>query len=295
MDVLRLKCFEVYVSAWGCGVHVFPVDYLDRKPLGDSGESISAIGVGTYGVRDEAKAVEALEYAINLGLNLIDTAEMYGSGRAEELVGEVARRVGRSSIFIVTKLYPYRFKSQGEAVKALRASLKRLNVSHVDLVLIHWPDEATPIEQQVKSLEALVDNGLARYMGVSNFTAEQLERALASTARHNIVANQVKYSVMDRRVEESLLPFCIKNKVTLMAYTPLERGGVASIKLLNDLALKYGKTPIQVALNFLIARPRVVAIPKTERRGRVEEFRGALNWRLSNQDIKLLEQLNVEF
>lgn len=268
---------------------MFPVDHLDRKPLGGSGEFISAIGVGTYGVVNEARAVEALEHAVNLGLNLIDTAEMYGSGRAEELVGEVAKRVGRSNVFIVTKLYPYRFKSQGEAIKALRASLRRLNVGYVDLVLIHWPDEATPIERQVKSLEALADNGLTRYIGVSNFTAEQLERALASTARHNIVANQVKYSVMDRSVEKSLLPFCIKNKVTLMAYTPLERGEVSRIKLLNELALKYGKTPIQIALNFLISRPYVVAIPKTERRERVEEFRGAFGWRLLKQDIEFLE------
>lgn len=271
---------------------MFPVDYLDRKPLGSTGEFIPAIGIGTYGIRNEAKAIEALEHAVELGLNLIDTAEMYGSGRAEELVGKVAKHVGRSRIFIVTKLYPHRFKSQMESVRALRASLRRLDVSYVDLVLIHWPDETIPIEQQVKSLEALVDGGLTRYIGVSNFTVEQLKKALTSTAKHDIVVNQVKYSVIDRDAEKALLPFCIKNKVTLMAYTPLERGKVVYVKCLNDLALKYNKTPAQIALNFLIARPYVVAIPKTERRERVEEFKGALGWRLLNHDIKLLEQLN---
>lgn len=271
---------------------MFPVDYLDKKPLGNTCETISAIGIGTYGIRDEAKAVEALKHAIEVGLDLIDTAEMYGSGRAEELVGMVARDMGRSRIFIVTKLYPHRFRNPEDSIRALKASLKRLGVSHVDLVLIHWPEEATPIERQVKSLEALVDNGLTRYIGVSNFTTEQLKKALTSTTKHDIVVNQVKYSVIDRSVEGELLPFCIANKVTLMAYTPLERGRVANMRPLKELALKYGKTPIQIALNFLITRPYVVAIPKTERRERVEEFRGALGWRLSGLDIQILEQLN---
>ena len=269
---------------------MFPVDYLDRKPLGNTGESISAIGIGTYGIRDEAKAIEALKHAVEVGLDLIDTAEMYGSGRAEELVGMVVRDMGRSRVFIVTKLYPHRFSNPEDSIRALKASLKRLGVNCVDLVLIHWPEEATPIERQVRSLEALVDSGLTRYMGVSNFTTEQLKKALISTTKHDIVVNQVKYSVVDRGVEGELLPFCIANKVTLMAYTPLERGRVADMRPLKELAFKYSKTPIQIALNFLIARPYVVAIPKTERRERVEEFKGALGWRLSYPDIQILEQ-----
>ncbi|MEM2369878.1 MAG: aldo/keto reductase [Candidatus Bathyarchaeia archaeon] len=270
---------------------MFPVDCLDRKPLGDAGEFISAIGIGTYGIRDYIKALDALKYAIELGLNLIDTAEMYDSGRAEELIGEVVKDVGRSSIFIVTKLYPHRFRSPEESIKAMRASLKRLNITYADLVLIHWPDVSTPIECQVRSLEALANNGLTRYIGESNFAAEQLRRAITPTTKHDIVVNQVKYSVIDRSVEGSLLAFCVENKVTLMAYTPLERGRVTHIEQLNEQAVKYNKTPIQIALNFLIARPHVVAIPKTERRERVEEFKGALGWRLSNQDIRLLEKL----
>lgn len=270
---------------------MFPIDYSDRKPLGRTGERISAIGIGTYGIRDEARAVEALRYAIEIGLNLVDTAEMYSSGRAEELVGRVIRDAGRSSVFVVTKLYPHRFRSPDESIGAMRASLRRLGVSYVDLVLIHWPDESAPIELQVRSLEALAEKGLARYIGVSNFNLEQLSIAVSSTAKHDITVNQVKYSVVDRSVEINLLPFCIENKVTLMAYTPLERGKVARIKCLNELALKYDRTPIQVALNFLVSRPYVVAIPKTERKERIEEFRGSLGWRLSEQDIKLLERL----
>lgn len=272
---------------------MFPIDYSDRKPLGGTGEFISAIGIGTYGIKDESRALDALRHAIELGINLIDTAEMYGSGRAEELVGKVAREVGRSSIFIVTKLYPHRFRSPEESIKAMRASLKRLNVTHVDLVLIHWPDAFTPIERQIRSLEALANNGLTRYIGVSNFTLDQLKKSLTSTAKYNIVVNQVKYSVIDRSVEEHLLPFCIENKVTLMAYTPLERGNVVYLKRLNEIAMKYSKTPVQIALNFLISRPYVVAIPKTEKRERVKEFRDSLGWRLSIQDIRFLEELKL--
>ncbi|MEM1515670.1 MAG: aldo/keto reductase [Candidatus Bathyarchaeia archaeon] len=271
---------------------MFPIDHLDRKPLGSTKELISAIGIGTYGIGNEHKAIETLKYAVEVGLDLVDTAEMYASGGAEKLIGEVLREVGRSRLFVVTKLYPYRFRSPEESIRALKTSLKRLGTSYVDLVLIHWPDTFTPIEQQIRSLETLADNGLSRYIGVSNFTAEQLKKALISTAKHDIVVNQVKYSVIDRCVEKDLLPFCIKSKVTIMAYTPLERGRVINIRRLNETALKYGKTPIQVALNFIISRPNVVAMPKTERKERIEEFKGALGWRLSDKDINLLEELN---
>lgn len=272
---------------------MFPINHLDRKPLGSTKESISAIGIGTYGIRSERRAIEALKYAAEVGLDLVDTAEMYSSGRAEELIGEVLREVGRSKLFVITKLYPHRFRSPEESIKALKASLRRLGTSHVDLVLIHWPDPSISIEQQIRSLEALADSGLSRYIGVSNFTAEQLKKALVSTSKHDIVVNQVKYSIIDRGVERDLLPLCIESKVTLVAYTPLERGRVVNITWLNEMALKYNKTPIQVALNFLISRPNVVAIPKTEKKERVEEFKGALGWRLSNQHIEILEESSL--
>ena len=168
--------------------------------MGRSGETVPAIGVGTYGIRDYRKAEEALVRAVELGLNMIDTAEMYGSGRAEVLVGRVARSVGRDRVFITTKHLPHHFSDEARALSAAKSSLRRLGVMYADLVLIHWPNAVIPIHRQVRALEAIAREGLARYVGVSNFEEGELEEALMSTARYDIVVNQVKYSVTSNRI-----------------------------------------------------------------------------------------------
>lgn len=271
----------------------FPVDYSDVKPLGRTGESIAAIGLGTWGIRNEENARKALIFAIEQGLNVVDTAEMYGQGRAEELVGKVARDVGRDTIFIVTKLYPHRFRSPETAVRAAESSLRRLGTSYVDLLLIHWPDDLASIRVQIKSLEAVAERGLTRYIGLSNFNAQQLAEAVSFTSKHDIVVDQVKYSVVDKTVERDLLKLCLNYGVTLMAYSPLERGAVLRVKPVREIATKYGKTPVQVALNFLISRPRVIAIPKSESVDHVAEIRGSLGWRLRPEDIETLEKYGL--
>ncbi len=269
----------------------FPIDYRDRKPLGRSGEYISAIGVGTWAIKNYSRAEEALVKAIELGLNVIDTAEMYDSGHAEELVGRVIRRVGKDNVFVITKLLPDRFIDSSRAVKAARASLRRLGIDCVDLILIHWPCEYVSISRQVKVLESLADMGLCRYIGVSNFDAHELREGFEATSKYDIVLNQVKYSVLDKGIEDDLLPLAIELGVTIQAYTPIERGAVVHVPKIIEVARKYGKTPVQVSLNYLISRPQVVAIPKSERKERIEEFRGALGWRLDPKDIEELEKL----
>ncbi len=267
----------------------FPIDYLDRKPIGRHGETISAIGIGTWAIRDYTRAEEVLVEAVSLGLDLIDTAEMYGWGRAEELVGRVIRRVGKDNVFVTTKLLPDHFTDRSEALRAMRESLRRLRLSEVDLVLIHWPNRPMSIRDQVRVLEVLAEEGLTRYIGVSNFNREELEEALYSTHKYEIVVNQVKYSVFDRWVENSLLPFAIENNVLIQAYTPLEKGRVARDHMLKEIGEKYGKTAVQVALNYLISRPRVVAIPKTENHKHLYEIKGSLGWRLEPRDIEIIE------
>ncbi len=266
-------------------------DPSDRKPIGKTGETVSAIGIGTWAIRDPKSMEEALVYAFTQGIDNVDTAEMYGNGLAEEVVGRAVARVGRDSVFITTKLLPHRFRSPDTAVKAMKASLARLGVSYVDLVLIHWPDDLATVEAQVRALEELAERGLTRYIGVSNFNRSLLEEAIAAARKHEIVVDQVHYSVIHREVEESLLPFCVERGVTIQAYTPIERGRVADLAVIRELAVKYGKTPIQVALNYLISRPRVVAIPKTERKERVDEFLGAMGWRLSPEDVERIARL----
>ncbi len=278
-------------KVYGCSMPLFPVDLMDRKPIGKSNEFVSAIGVGTWGIRNYLDAEKALRHALSIGLTLIDTAEIYGSGRAEELVGRVVKDFSRD-VFITTKLPPERFRDRDEAVSAARASLRRMGLRTADLILIHWPHKSVPISRQVKSLEVLADLGLCRYIGVSNFNADELVEALESTSKYELVVNQVKYSVYDRHVERDLLPLCIREGITIQAYTPLEGGAVAADKTLTDIGSKYGKTAVQVALNFLISRPSVVAIPKSERSERIGEFKGALGWRLNDRDIDVIERVS---
>ena len=270
----------------------FPLDTSDLKPLGRTGERVPAIGLGTWAIRDYRRAEEVLVEAVEAGLWLIDTAEMYGAGRAEELVGRVARKVGRDRVFIVTKMLPDHLRSDEEVERAARASLRRLGVSQVDLYLIHWPNPVIPVAEQVRRFERVVyGRGYARYIGVSNFDRMELEEAMNATASAEIVADQVKYSVLDKRVERDLLPYAIREGVTIQAYTPIERGAVANHPEVARVAERYGRTPIQVALNYLISRPMVTAIVKTENSDHLREILGSLGWRLKPEDIEALEAI----
>ncbi|PNV77204.1 MAG: aldo/keto reductase [Thermoproteota archaeon] len=266
---------------------MLPIDPEDRKEIGRTGERVSAIGLGTWGIRDREKATEALVHAVEIGIDMIDTAEMYNT---EDIVGIAVKKVGRENVFITTKLLPEHFRDPYEAINAAKSSLRRLNLSYVDLILIHWP-HSSPIEEQVRSLERIAEEGLSRYIGVSNFNLRELERAVGSTRKNEIVVNQVKYSVLDRRVEKDLLPYCIEKGITIQAYTPIERGRVKKVQLIREIARRNGRTEVQVSLNYLISRPRVTAIPKSERVEGVEEFRGAMGWRLPPEDILLIEKL----
>lgn len=266
------------------------IDYGDRKEIGKTGETVSAIGLGTWAINNYDACLESYTYALEHGIDNVDTAEMYQAGRAEEFVGMLAKRVGRERLFITTKMMPERLVSRDEVLKAARASLKRLGVSYVDLFLIHWPNESISIETQVKNFEAVYHEEMARYIGVSNFDVRELEEAIYATAKAEIVVDQVYYNVLKRDVEGELLPFTIKHGITLQAYTPLERGRVKGIKPLEELGARHGRTSIQVALNYLISMPRVIALPKAERMEHVKEVLGAMGWRLSLDDVKLLRE-----
>ncbi|WP_297439141.1 aldo/keto reductase [Thermococcus sp.] len=244
-------------------------------------------GIGGYERPDysyDRESVEALRYGLELGINLIDTAEFYGAGHSEELVGEAIRGFERGEIFIISKVWPSHF-SYNEAKNAARASAKRLG-TYIDLYLLHWPGEDWgKIEETLHALEELVDEGLIRYIGVSNFDLELLKRSQEAMRRHEIVANEVKYSLKDRWPETSgLLDYMKREKIALIAYTPLEKGSLARNSCLGEIGKKYGKTSAQVALNYLIWEENVIAIPKAGRREHVEENAGAMGWRLLRED-----------
>jgi diketogulonate reductase-like aldo/keto reductase len=272
-------------------VDEFVIDSSDRKELGRTGEYVAAIGIGTWDIRNKSNMIDALSHAVSLGLDLVDTAEMYGNGFAEEVVGEVVKIVGRDNIFITTKLLPEKFSDAHRGIKSAEASLKRLGIKYADLILIHWYTPSIPMDRMISVLEAIKDKGYTRYIGVSNFSVDELSLALSSLSKYDLVVNQVKYSVLDRSVERELLPFMVREGITVQAYTPLERGSIVYHPDIKRFAKRYGKTPAQIALNYLICHERVTTIPKTERINRIEEFKGALGWRLSVEDILKLKSL----
>ncbi|NJE25224.1 aldo/keto reductase [Thermococcus sp. MV5] len=268
--------------------------FNDLKRIAD--DKVTAIGMGTWGVGGwespnysmDEENVEALRYGLELGMNLIDTAEFYASGHSEELVGEAIKEFKREDIFIVSKIWPIHFGDES-AKRAARASAKRLG-TYIDLYLLHWPiDDFKRIKETLHALEELVDEGVIRYIGVSNFDLNLLKRAQEVMKKYEIVVNQVKYSLRDRRPEESgLLEYMRREKITLMAYTPLEKGSLARNRCLSEMGAKYGKTAAQIALNWVIWKENVIAIPKATSKVHIKENFGAMGWRLSREDYEAL-------
>jgi diketogulonate reductase-like aldo/keto reductase len=276
---------------------------LERKSLGKTGESVAAIGLGTWNMggrespdyRDDERLIEAIRYAVELGMNHIDTAEMYAAGHAEELVGEAVKQFSRDEVFIATKVWPSNLRYE-DVIRSCRRSLERLQLKYVDLYMVHWPNPRIPLQETMKAMEKLVKDGLIRYIGVSNFDVELLEEVMNALKREEIVANQVEYSLEAREVERELIPFCERNGITVTAYTPLGKGRIPAEaasntprgKILAEMAQRYGKTPVQIALNWVIWRPNVITIPKAARKEHLEENAGAAGWRLTEEDYKRL-------
>jgi diketogulonate reductase-like aldo/keto reductase len=264
---------------------------MELCELGKTGTMVPEIGVGVWRY---GGGVDPLRKAIKWGASLIDTAEAYGS---ENVVGEAVRGV-RDQVFIATKVSGNHLRHD-EVLKAAEASLRRLDTSVIDLYQIHWPNSMVPIEETMRAMETLVDRGLVRYIGVSNFALEELREAQAAMNKYPIVANQVLYNLNRRQIEEELLPFCQANQITIIAYTPLDSGQLAkdsklsshpeSVEVLELVAAQVQKTLAQVALNWCISHAGVIAIPKSDRAGRVAENCQASGWSLSPAQIRLLD------
>lgn len=269
------------------------VDLLDEKPLGSTREKIPAIGIGTKGIQNYHSAEEALTYAFSRGLKLVETSSQYGEGLAEEMIGRVIKKFKRDEIFVVLRIESYRCSDVDSAVKSLSNSLQRMSISYVDILLAEGPGDIVPVDIQINVLENLVDKGLTRYIGLSGYRYKDIVKALESLSKYDIVMIQNKYSVLDKRIEKDILKLAVDNNITIQACSPLEKGYVNRNPLLMYLSNKYNKTPIQIALNYLISKPRVTAIPKSERKHHVDEIGASLGWRLSSEDIKILEHIKT--
>jgi diketogulonate reductase-like aldo/keto reductase len=234
--------------------------------------------------RDE---VAALQVGLDLGMTLIDTAEMYGNGAAEELVGEaVAGR--RDEVFLVSKVLPSNATRRG-TVTACERSLRRLRTDRLDLYLLHWRGP-TPFEETLAVFEELVQAGKVRYWGVSNFDPDDMEELVGVPGGGSAATDQVLYNLTRRGIEYDLLPWCREHNIPIMAYSPIEQGRLLSHPELKKVAARRDATLAQVALAWVLTREGVLPIPKAGTPEHVRENRAALDVRLTKEDLATLDR-----
>jgi diketogulonate reductase-like aldo/keto reductase len=255
-----------------------------------SGRNIPALGIGTWNMgeshAEEAQEVASIRKAVELGMTVVDTAEMYADGRSEEIVGKAISDL-RDEVFLVSKVYPFNASATG-TIEACERSLKRLGVDHLDLYLLHWRG-SHPLEETVAAFEKLKQSGKIMDWGVSNFDTDDMEELFEVENGRNCAVNQVLYNLSRRGVEYDLLPWCQEKGLPLMAYSPIEQGRILNNHELIRIAKAYQATPAQVALAFFLERDGVLAIPKSAKPERVEENRGATDLDISDEDWASLD------
>ena len=276
---------------------------MELKPLGNTSVMVPEIGLGVW---QYSGGVEPLRRGVELGAFLIDTAEMYGT---EDVVGQAVKDL-RDRVFLATKVSGDHLRYD-DVLRAAEASLQRLDTNCINLYQIHWPNWSIPIQETMRAMEALVDRGLIRYIGVSNFSVSQLREAQAAMSKYPIVSNQVLYNLNRREIERELLPYCVMQRITIIAYTPLDDGRLATrswfpqnwrmqavpqiasylrrMQALEQVATFRQKTLAQVALNWCTSRPNVITIPKSNSLARVSENCQASGWRLAPEQVGFLD------
>lgn len=261
---------------------------MDRKQLGNTEVMVPEIGLGTWHYRG---GVEPLRRGIELGAFLIDTAEIYST---EDVVGRAVQG-RREQTLLATKVSASHLRHD-DVLRAAENSLRRLDTDVIDLYQIHWPNQSVPIRETMRAMETLVDTGQVRYIGVSNFSVDELRQAQAVLRKYPIVSNQVLYNLNRRQIERDLLPYCQEHQITIIAYTPLDHGRLAipsahsrSMKLLEQVAAEVQKSLAQVALNWVTAHPQVIVVPKSNSSVRIAENCGASGWDLSLDQRRRLD------
>lgn len=250
------------------------------------------IGLGTWRMgggfwtpdySHDVEYIEVIKYAIQRGINLIDTAEMYGGGHAEELVGKAIKDFDREKLIIITKVWPSHLKYDQVLTSAYN-SLKRLQSDYIDLYLIHWPNPEVELNETFKAMNKLVEEGVVKCIGVSNFSVDLLKKVPSK-----IEANEIEYSIYNLSPEDDVIPYCESHNIKVIAYSPLGQGKIAQDKRLMDIAKKYDKTPVQIALNYLIQRS--IPIPKASKKSHIDELIEATKFELSEEDRKLIRSI----
>ncbi len=254
-----------------------------------TGEAVPALGLGTWYMGDRGSdhkaEADALRLGLDLGMTLIDSAEMYASGGAERVVGD-ALTGRRDDAFVVSKVLPHNASRRG-TVTACEQSLGRMGIETIDLYLLHWPG-AYPLEDTIAAFEELRQAGKIRHWGVSNFDTDEMEDLIAAGGE-GCATDQILYNLSRRGPEFDLLPWCAERRMPVMAYSPLEQGRLAGDRTLARIAARYRISPMQVALAWVLRRAGVIAIPKASNPAHVRENRAALDLRLTEQDLAELD------
>lgn len=273
---------------------------MKQKQLGRNTLMIPAVGQGCMGIggyfspdfSNDAALIDTIKLGLDLGMTLLDTAEIYGGGHSEELVGIAVRGI-RARVFLATKVSPEHL-SRGALIRSCEQSLTRLGTDHVDLYQVHWPNPCVPIAETMEALSRLHAQGKIRCIGLSNFSLKQLQEAEAVSGGMPIDAVQVEYNLFDRTIEHGLLPYCQAAGITVIAYSPLNQGGIARSGarglVLERIAHAHGLTAAQVALAWLISRHKVVAIPKASRPDHIRQNAAAGNLELAPEDSLLIDE-----
>ena len=268
-----------------------------KRKFGWTSHKIAVIGQGTWMIEDdrdsESQAVQALQVGLDLGMTHIDTAEMYGHGHTEELVAQ-AIDGRRDQVFLTSKVLPSNASYEG-TLKACQRSLKRLKTEWLDLYLLHWPG-IHPIGETMRAMEKLVAEGLVRWIGVSNFDVEELKAAEQSLRNERIACDQVLYHLGYRGVERHILPYCTDRGIAVVGYAPFGHGTFPSAsslggRVLSEIGKRHGRTPRQVALNFLTRHSSTFTIPKTTHLDRVKENSGGVDWQLTEDDCAAIDHI----
>jgi diketogulonate reductase-like aldo/keto reductase len=255
-----------------------------------SGEMVPVLGQGTWGLAEGKHPWEheivALRVGLDLGMTLIDTAEMYADGEAERLIGK-AIKGRRDDVFLVDKVLPQNATREG-TVLACERSLHRLGTDYIDLYLLHWR-ENIPLQETVAAFAQLVQEGKIRNWGVSNFDIGDMEELEGIKHGHEAATDQVLYNLLRRGIEFDLMPWCHERGMPIMAYSPIEQGRLLKTSALTDIALEHSATPTQIALAWVLRHDKIIAIPRAGTVEHVRENRHALEVRLTKDDLEKLD------
>ena len=265
-------------------------DALPKTTLPD-GEQVPAYGLGTWHMGEDrrrmADEIAAVKLSVELGMTLIDTAEMYGNGAAEEIVAAATPGM-RDSLFIVSKVLPYNASQKG-VIEACERSLKRLKTDRIDLYLLHWRG-SVPFADTLAGFERLQRDGKIRHHGVSNFDRKDMEEWMRLAPGKTVATNQILYNLSRRGPEFDLIPWCRERGIPIMAYSPIEQGRILNDRALRQVAARHGGTAAQVALAWLLRQDGMIVIPKAGSRPHVEEDIAALDLTLDSEDLAALDR-----